>query len=68
MGMFGARWSGLTAQMGAWRDDRAGGLVLFAAGAGDSLHYLADIDDRAFGDRQDLTGYHEDVVDLAHVR
>jgi hypothetical protein len=63
------RWSGLTGKINQLPDSApVGGLLLFAAGAADSLSYLADLDARAFGPSRDLLGYHEDIIDLAHAR
>ncbi len=67
--MLWSRWSGLTDEMnrlqGAAEVD---GLLLFAAGAADSLSYLADLDERAFGPEGHLHGHNAGVVDLAHAR
>jgi hypothetical protein len=51
-----------------WSDDD-GTLVTWAVWAADGLHHLLDVDDIAFGVvPRDLSGFSEEVLDLAHVR
>jgi hypothetical protein len=69
VGMLWARWSSLTERINSLSNAPAvGDLLLFAASAADSLAYLADVDERAFGENPDLSGVNPDAIDIAHVR
>jgi hypothetical protein len=53
----------------AWPEKEAGGLLHWAVWAADGMHYLLELDDRAFGSGEpDLMGHARESVDLAHVR
>jgi hypothetical protein len=67
-------WDSLVDRLNAWGDGDASGYVSFAMWAVDGLHYLADLDDRAFTPppgyvtTPELLGYNPDTVSLNHIR
>lgn len=68
--MLWARWSQpLVDRINSLSNDPAvGGLLLYAASAADSLVYLADMDERAFGKNPSVSGVNPYAIDIAHAR